>query len=419
MDLIADYGTVLLILAVFFSLCMTWGIGANDVANAMGSSVGSGAITVKKAIIIAAVFEFAGAFLAGGHVTGTIREEIITPSAVADRPEVLVLGMLAALLAGAVWLFVASSKGWPVSTTHTIVGAIIGLGIASSTAVNWETVAQIGTSWILSPLLGGVLAYGLMASVRRLILNTEFPFENARRFGPLYLFLAGFVIALITLFKGLVHLDLTLSAGMSVLAAVVIGLLVACAGFLLISRVTIDPEANRDYHFASVERVFTPMMIFTACAMAFAHGSNDVANGTGPLAAVLDLVRSGGIVAEQAPVPPWVLALGGFGILLGIATLGYRVMLTVGSRITALTPTRGFCATLAAAATVALASRSGLPVSTTHVVVGAVMGVGMARGVGAMDLRVLGGILLAWVVTLPVGAALAAVFYFTLKGIFG
>ena len=419
MDLIADYGTVLLILAVFFSLCMTWGIGANDVANAMGSSVGSGAITVKKAIIIAAVFEFAGAFLAGGHVTGTIREEIITPSAVADRPEVLVLGMLAALLAGAVWLFVASSKGWPVSTTHTIVGAIIGLGIASSTAVNWENVAQIGTSWILSPLLGGVLAYGLMASVRRPILNTEFPFENARRFGPLYLFLAGFVIALITLFKGLVHLDLTLSAGMSVLAAVVIGLLVACAGFLLISRVTIDPEANRDYHFASVERVFTPMMIFTACAMAFAHGSNDVANGTGPLAAVLDLVRSGGIVAEQAPVPPWVLALGGFGILLGIATLGYRVMLTVGSRITALTPTRGFCATLAAAATVALASRSGLPVSTTHVVVGAVMGVGMARGVGAMDLRVLGGILLAWVVTLPVGAALAAVFYFTLKGIFG
>ena len=220
------------------------------------------------------------------------------------------------------------------------------------------------------------------------------------------------------MFKGLKHLKLELTVPMSFVAATVIGLLIAAAGWFLIQRVKVDESADRDYHFASVEKVFTPMMIFTACAMAFAHGSNDVANGIGPLAAVVSIVNSGGQVAQKAPLVWWILPLGGIGIVVGLATMGYRVMKTIGTRITELTPSRGFCATLAAAATVVLASRTGLPVSTTHIAVGAVIGVGLARGVGAIDLRVIGNIVISWVVTLPVGGVLAALFFFTLKGIF-
>jgi PiT family inorganic phosphate transporter len=226
------------------------------------------------------------------------------------------------------------------------------------------------------------------------------------------------VISLVTLFKGLKHLNLDLSVGMSFLAALVFGGLIAFVGWLLIRRVTMDPKADRKYHFASVEKIFTPMMIFSACSMAFAHGSNDVANGIGPLAAVASVISSGGEIAQAAPLPLWILALGGGGIVIGLATLGYRVMKTIGTKITQLTPTRGFSAELAAAATVVLASRTGLPVSTTHILVGAVIGVGLARGVGAIDLRVIGKIVVSWVVTLPAGGILAALFFFTLKGIF-
>jgi PiT family inorganic phosphate transporter len=255
-------------------------------------------------------------------------------------------------------------------------------------------------------------------SIRRLILNTENPFQSAKRWGPGYVFLVGFIISLVTLFKGLKHLNIELSVGMSFVVAVIFGLVLAVIGWFLINRVKVDPGADRDFHFASVEKVFTPMMIFTACAMAFAHGSNDVANGIGPLAAVVSIIQSGGEVTQKAALPLWILVLGGTGIVVGLSTMGYRVMKTIGSGITQLTPSRGYCATLAAAATVVLASRTGLPVSTTHIAVGAVIGVGLARGVGAIDLRVIGGIIVSWVVTLPVGAALAALFFFTLKGMF-
>ncbi len=421
MEILAEHGTILIILAVIFGLYMTWGIGANDVANAMGTSVGSGAITVKQAIIIAAIFEFAGAFLAGGHVTKTIRKGIIDPSSIADTPEILVFGMLAALLAAAVWLMVASHKGWPVSTTHSIVGAVVGFAVAGigMDAVNWGKIGQIVASWAVSPLLGGTIAFLLMISIRRLILNTDDPFQNAKKWGPLYIFMVGFIISLVTIFKGLKHLNIELSVGMSVVVAVLIGLAVSAAGWVLINRVTMDPEADREFHFASVEKVFTPMMIFTACAMAFAHGSNDVANGIGPMAAVVSIVQSGGMVAQESSLPLWILVLGGVGIVVGLATMGYKVMQTIGTQITELTPSRGFCATLAAAATVVMASRTGLPVSTTHIAVGAVIGVGLARGVGAIDLRVIGQIVVSWVVTLPVGAFLAMLFFFLLRGIFG
>jgi PiT family inorganic phosphate transporter len=420
MEIISAYGTILLGLAIIFGIYMTWGIGANDVANAMGTSVGSRAITVKQAIIIAAVFEFAGAFIAGGNVTSTIRKGIVDPSSIANQPEILVFGMLAALLAAAVWLMIASWRGWPVSTTHSIVGALVGFALAGigTDAVHWGKIGQIVASWLISPALGGFLAFALMMSIRKFILNTDSPFESARKWGPAYVFLLGFVISLVTLFKGLKHLNLDLSVTMSVVGALVFAICITIIGWLLIRRVKMDPKADREYHFASVEKIFTPMMIFSACSMAFAHGSNDVANGIGPLAAVVSVISSGGEIAQKAALPIWILVLGGGGIVFGLATLGYRVMKTIGTQITQLTPTRGFSAELAAAATVVLASRTGLPVSTTHILVGAVIGVGLARGVGAIDLRVIGKIVVSWVVTLPAGGILAALFFFILKGIF-
>ncbi len=426
MEVLMHFGTSFVVLAVVFGFYMTWGVGANDVANAMAPAVGSRSITVVHALILAAIFEFGGAFLAGGHVTETIRRGIIDSTAVENMPEILVFGMLAALLAAAIWLTVASSRGWPVSTTHTIVGAIVGFGLAGIgiDAVSWPRIGQIAASWIISPLLGGLIAFLLMLSIRTLILNTENPFRQARFWAPAYAFLVGFVISLVTVFRGLHHLRLDLSVPVSVLLALMVGLVVAAVGWAVAKRVQVDESADRDFHFASVERVFIPMMIFTACAMAFAHGSNDVANGIGPMAAIVSVVeatRLGAeeIVKQQSPLPLWTLVLGGVGLVMGLSTMGYQVMRTLGKRITELTPTRGYCASLAAASTVVLASRTGLPVSTTHIAVGAIIGVGMARGIGAIDLRIIGRIVGAWLVTLPVAAALAALFFFALKGMFG
>jgi PiT family inorganic phosphate transporter len=421
MEIIATHGTAFLVLAIIFGFYMTWGIGANDVANAMGTSVGSGAITVKQAIIIAAIFEFAGAFLAGGNVTSTIRKGIIDPAPIAANPEILVYGMLASLLAAAIWLMVATTRGWPVSTTHSIVGAIVGFGVAGIGihAVQWGQIGQIAASWVVSPMLGGFFALLLMLSIRKLILNADNPFKSAKRWGPVYIFLVGWIVSLVTLFKGLKHLDLHLTGLQSLIVATIFGVVIALIGKWMINRVKVDEKADRNFHFASVERVFTPMMVFTACAMAFAHGSNDVANGIGPMAAVISVIDSGGQVQQKASLPLWILLLGGTGIVIGLATMGYRVMQTIGTRITELTPTRGYCATLAAATVVVLASKTGLPVSTTHIAVGAVIGVGLARGIGAVDLRVIGNIVMSWLVTLPAGAILAAGFFFLFKGIFG
>lgn len=414
-----EFALVFFTLAVIFGLYMTWGVGANDVANAMGTSVGSGAITVKRAILIAAVFEFTGAFLAGGHVTSTIRKGIIDPAFV-PAPEILVYGMLSALLAAGVWLMVASYFGWPVSTTHTIVGALVGFGIAGTgvESVAWAKVGSIVASWLISPLLGGAIAFALTLSIRRLILDTDEPFANAKRFGPIYVFLMGTLIALVTLFKGLKHLHLEVSGWQASGIALLVGLVIAGFGKVLLERIELDPEADKVFHFASVEKVFAPLCVFTACSMAFAHGSNDVANGIGPLAAVVSILDTGE-VAQTSALPLWILVLGGGGIVFGLATMGYRVIKTVGTKITELTPSRGFCAELAAAATVVTASRMGLPVSTTHIIVGSVLGVGMARGIAAIDMRVVVGIVSSWLVTLPIGGAMAALFFFGFRALFG
>ncbi len=416
-----EHGTLYLILAATFGLFMAWGIGANDVANAMGTSVGSRALSFRQAIVIAAIFEFLGAVLAGGQVTATIRKGIIDPGLLAGSPEILVFGMLASLLAAAVWLMVASYFGWPVSTTHSIVGAIVGFAMVGigMAAVQWGKVGSIVASWVVSPLIAGTLAFALFRSVQRLIFDAGDPFRAAKRYVPMYIFLVGFIIALVTLLKGLKHVGLELSIGQSYVLAAVAGLLTMGIGAILVRRVRLQEDADRDFSFTNVERVFAVLMVFTACAMAFAHGSNDVANAIGPVAAIVGVVQSAGEVAQKSALPLWILFIGAIGIVAGLATYGFRVMAVVGERITELTPSRGFAATLAAAATVVVASGTGLPISTTHTLVGAVLGVGIARGIAAINLRVVRNIFMSWIVTLPAGAILSMAFYFALKGLLG
>ncbi len=421
MSIIAQHGDIFIILACLFGFFMAWGVGANDVANAMGTSVGSKAITIKQAIIIAVIFEFLGAWLAGGEVTSTIRGGIVDPALLEADPQLLVYGMLSALLAAAIWLMVASAKGWPVSTTHSIVGAIVGFGAVGLgvEAVAWGQVGTIASSWVISPLLAGTIAFVLFKSVQHLIFESHDPFAAAKRYVPFYVFLVGFIIAMVTLTKGLTHVGFDLSFQQSFLLALLFGALIMGIGILMERRVQYERRDDDHFGYGNVERVFGVLMIFTACAMAFAHGSNDVANAVGPLAAVISVVRSDGVVDSAALVPWWVLVLGGGGIVFGLVTYGHKVIATVGTGITELTPSRGFAATLAAASTVVLASGTGLPISTTHTLVGAILGVGLARGMAALNLSVIGTIVMSWLITLPAGAALSILFFFTFKGIFG
>ncbi len=415
-----DQMTIYLVLAGVFGLFMAWGIGANDVANAMATSVGSKAITVRQAIIIAAIFEFMGAYLAGGTVTSTIRKGIVDAGTFSAQPDLLIFGMLAALLASGVWLLIASRNGWPVSTTHTIVGAVVGfaaVGIGVD-AVKWGKVGTIVMSWVVSPLLAGTLSFMIFRSIQRLILDTENPLHNAKKYAPMYIFGVAFIISMLTMKKGLKHLKLDITAGDSFIYALLFGLLVMLIGYVLIKRLRLDPAADKDFHYANVEKVFAVLMVFTAASMAFAHGSNDVANSIGPVAAIVSTVTTGGI-AQKSALPTWVLLLGGGGIVIGLATYGFKVMRTIGKKITELTPSRGFSAEMAAASTVVLASFTGLPVSTTHTLVGAVLGVGFARGIAALNMRVVGNIFMSWVITLPAGAIMAILFFYMLKGMFG
>ena len=423
MTVIAEYGHILLILACVFGVFMAWGIGANDVANAMGTSVGSRALTMKQAIVIAMIFEFLGAYLAGGEVTATIRSGIVDPALFTDTPDLLIYGMLASLLAAGTWLLIASILGWPVSTTHSIVGAIVGFAAVgiSVDVVDWSAVTSIISSWVVSPVIAGFISFWIFRSVQYLILDTADPFANGKRYIPYYMFAVAFLISMVTIIKGLKHVfkgsGIEFSFGESLLIAIAIATAVTALGVYMLKRVNQDMAADAKNRFASVERIFAILMIFTACAMAFAHGSNDVANAVGPMAAVINIVNSNS-VSSTTPVAPWVLLLGGVGIVIGLATYGWKVMQTIGKKITELTPSRGFAAEMAAAATVVIASGTGLPVSTTHTLVGAVLGVGLARGIGALNLGVIGNIFMSWIITLPAGAGLSILFFFFLKGVF-
>jgi PiT family inorganic phosphate transporter len=418
-EMLSDQTSVYIALAVIFGIFMAWGIGANDVANAMATSVGSKAITIKQALILAAIFEFAGAYLAGGQVSETIRKGLVDMDAFSAEPMMLVWGMLAALLAAGTWLLIASQRGWPVSTTHSIVGAIVGFAVVSvgAEAVNWGRVAITATSWVFSPVIAGVVAFLIFMSIQALVLNTRNPLQNAIKYGPFYLFMVGFVLSLLTIKQGLKHVGLHLDEGTDLWLSVAIGIAIAALGRILISRAKFDPQAKRRFHYANVEKIFAVLMVFTAASMAFAHGSNDVANVVGPMAAVIDVAQSG-VMAAKANVPSWVLLVGASGIVVGLATYGYKVIQTLGQGITELTPTRGFSAEIATAMTVVMASSAGIPVSTTHTLVGAILGVGFARGIAAIDLRVVAGIFMSWVVTLPAGALLSVMFFYLLRGLF-
>jgi PiT family inorganic phosphate transporter len=410
---------LLISLAAIFGLFMAWGIGANDVANAMGTSVGSKALTIKQAIFIAMIFEFAGAYLAGGEVTATIRKGIIESSYFVNTPELLVIGMIASLFAAGTWLLVASLKGWPVSTTHSIIGAIIGFAVVgvSVDAVSWGAVGGIVGSWVVTPAIAGFIAYGIYKSAEILIFNHRNPFKQAQRYVPIYMALAAFIMCLVTITKGLKHVGLNISSDTGYLLACICAIVIGVIGHLIVKRVELDDNADLEQQSKTIERIFAVLMVVTACCMAFAHGSNDVANAIGPVAAVVNIVQSGGEISGKSTLSPWILPLGGFGIVLGLAMLGQRVIKTIGEKITHLTPSRGFAAELAAASTVVLASGSGLPVSSTQTLVGAVLGVGIARGVSALNFSVIRKIIASWVVTLPAGAVLSITFFYLLSWI--
>ena len=445
-----ENGVLLLSLACFFAFFMAYGVGANDVSNAMGTSVGSKALTVRQAIFIAIIFEFSGAYLAGGEVTSTIRKGIINAEWFADGPELLIYGMLAALLSAALWLGLASFKGWPVSTTHTIVGGILGFSLVAvgADAIEWHTVGSIASSWIISPLLAGVIAYVMMQSIRFLILNSDTPARNLKLYSPFYIFLACFTVVMITSTKGLKHLGLIYSWQETIGLASVFSAAITGGGMTWVNNtytrqklLYILPNSSPDNsinspvqhviklssfgnysdeqnHQESVEKLFAVLMIFTACAMAFAHGSNDVANAIGPLAAIYNIIESGGQVNSISPMPKWILLLGSLGIVFGLIFFGARVMATVGQKITHLTPSKGFAAELSAALTVLLASAAGLPVSTTHTLIGAIIGVAFASKTPLANKNMITKVFLSWVITIPIGAILSIIFFYLFKFIF-
>ena len=397
---------LILISSAMLGFFTAYGVGANDVANAMGTSVGSKVLTIKQAVLVAAVFEFLGAFLAGGGVTQTIRKGVIDPALFDGNLEVLIYGMISALFAAGTWLLVASLRGWPVSTTHTIVGAIVGFGIYALgvNEINWTVVGNIGLSWITSPLSSALVAGIFYYICKRYIIDNDSRFKGLIL--RVYIFLAGFAIALITVTKGLKNIfkqqELFVTFQDSVFISAVAALIFTFI-FYYFSKAKLKRSVNSESQFAY-------LMIFTSCAVAFAHGSNDVANAIGPLAAINQATSQLLNQPYTLETPLWILFLGAAGIVLGLATLGYRVMKTIGENIVKLTPSKGFSAQLAAALTVVIASQLDMPVSTTHTLVGAVIGIGLVEGVSTINFKSVRTIVLSWVVTLPAGALLSIAF---------
>jgi inorganic phosphate transporter, PiT family len=468
--------TIILILILLAGFYMAWSIGANDVANAMGTSVGSKALTLRQAVFIAAILEFSGAFFFGSHVSETVQNGIVDSTLFASHSIDFVYGMLASLLATGAWLQIASYKGWPVSTTHSIVGALVGFGaiIGGIEAIYWGNIAFIVSTWVISPLIGGIISYFIFTFLRNNIFFQPNPVEAAKRFSPFLIFLVFSILSLLIIYKGLHNIYLPFSLFSSIWISLTIGIIAAGIGYLFIQKLTfpkLQPtrsgydvqvvrglnkaikHMNRAHaassgklqdelssilaeiegvashmkapdleyihgEFGGVEKIFSYLQIVTACLMAFAHGANDVANAIGPIAAAITVLK-GGLVAESKETSSWILALGGGGIVIGLATWGWRVIETIGHKITELTPTRGFAAEFGAALTILLASRLGLPISTTHTLVGAVIGIGLARGIEAINLNTTRDIFVSWIVTIPTGACITVLFYYAIKTIFG
>lgn len=480
--------TILLGITLVFGFYMAWNIGANDVANAMGTSVGSKALTLKQAVILAAILEFAGAFLVGANVTDTVRKGMFDPQLFNDDIYSLVYGMMAALLAAGIWLNIATYFGWPVSTTHSIVGAVIGfvLIVQGAAAIEWAKVSEIVASWFISPVMSGTISFVIFSLIRKFIFQSKDKVKAVKRAAPFIVFIVIVVLSLVLVYKGLKNLNLDLNFIEAMTAASIAGIICAIVSIFLVKRfkfipkyndledeseplakkealvaeltsvtknldnLTVDPTSDliksrintieseikdlikeveedvdasgsmgdSDYGTQYVEKIFVGLQILSACFVAFAHGSNDVANAIGPIAAVVDIIQTKSVSMSVA-VPLWILGLGGIGIVIGLATWGYKVIFTIGEKITELTPSRGFSAEFGAAITIVIASRMGLPISTTHTLVGAVLGVGLARGVKSLDLKVVRDIMASWFITLPVSAILSIVIYYVLKFTFG
>lgn len=390
------------LLAVGAGLYMAFNIGANDVANAMGTSVASGALTPRRAVMVAGIFDFLGAVLVGSYVAETIRKGVVNPQLFSSSPEILLYGMVSALLGAALWLTLATRLGLPVSTTHSIVGAVIGFGVvgAGIRAVNWKVVGTIVLSWIISPLAGAGVSFLIFAFIRKKILDTFSPLSSMKKIGPYFIGLVVFILSLSVILEGTKHAKFSLSFPLAFFLALGGGSLGVLVGRWLLRKAT-----PGEGEYKKVENLSKPLQVISASYECFAHGANDVANAIGPVAAIIGILTTQK-VGTKVEVPLWVLALGGAGIVAGILLWGYRVMDTIGKKITEITPTRGFSAEFGAATAVLLFSRLGMPVSTTHVSVGTVMGVGLARGIRAINLRVIRYIIISWVLTLPIAGAL-------------
>lgn len=466
--------SVLEIFILVIGFYMAWNIGANDVSNAMGTSVGSGALKLRQAVFLAAILEFCGAFFVGANVSETMQHGLIDLEAFSNEPLILILGMGAALLGTSLWLQIASYFGWPVSTTHAIVGAILGFGalIGGWEGIRWGEVSSIGISWVVSPLISGVISYSIFSVLQKKILYAMNPIEATRKLLPFFVFIIFVTFTLSLIFNGLENLDLAITFPKALGIALLVGFLSFAVSYIIVRRIEVPltavskhspysvisldkamkhlqrvristaddmhdrvsailrevkdlsqkmreetsfTERASEYHF--VEKMFVYLQILSACYVAFAHGANDVSNAIGPVSAVLDVIRTGK-VSETSHIPSWLLALGGLGIVIGLATWGWRVIETIGKKITELTPTRGFCAEFGAAATILFASKLGLPVSTTHCLVGAVLGVGLARGLTALNLSTVRDIILSWIITLPASAGMSIACFYIMKAIF-
>ena len=399
--------------AAILCLLMTWGVGANDLANVMSTTMGSKAISVRQAMLIAIVFEFAGAFFGGAEVTETMRDGIINTNLLVAQPKVLVEGMLAVLFAGTIWMNLASYIGVPVSITNALVGSMVGFGsvVLGVDAIHWKQVYYIAISWISSPLISGITAYILFTSIQLLIFARRRPLARAKMYIPVYLFLIGSVLSFITVFKGVNHFGIQLNFKQDLLVTLGTSVIITLLGLLLIKRIPEKANLKRRDTFLQIEKYFAVLMALTACAMVFAHGSNDVALTVSPLSIVYSLVAHSPHSFEGETYPAWIILLGCIGVVAGFLMYGRKVIETVGSSITALTPSRAFAATLAAATTVVIATSTGIPVSATQTLVGAVLGVGLARGIGALNLIVIRNIFMSWVVTLPAASLLTIVFF--------
>ena len=416
-----DHSVLFIMLAVVLCFLMTWGVGANDLANVMSTTMGSKAVTVKQAMLIAVVFEFAGAFFGGAGVTETMRDGIINTSQLVDQPLVLIEGMLGVLLACTIWMNLASYLGVPVSITNALVGSMVGFGslVLGNDAIHWNQVSHIAIGWISSPLIAGITAYGLFISIQQSIFVKSDPLERAKLYVPIYLFLVGSILSFITVFKGFNHFDIHFNFKQNLAVMLLSSISITCIGMVFIKRIPEHANSRRRDRFIQVEKYFAVLMAMTACAMVFAHGSNDVALAVGPLSMIHSLVLHADQPLDAIGYPAWIILLGCVGVISGLLMYGRKVIETVGSSITALTPSRAFAATLAAATTVVVATSIGIPVSATQTLVGAVLGVGLARGIGALNLIVIRNIFTSWILTLPAASLLTILSYKLLHAILG